>query len=195
MPGFHSMRGRHLFVADLIVIALAIVGSMLLRFDSLQFSQQALIYFPAALFPLVVRPPVNVLGGLYSRAGAYASVGELARIFLVVVAGSIAGIGFFYVFLLPVGVQVAITGAGRFPRSFFVLEGLLTLAGMGGIRFLIRASSEWKGWSPGDPYGPTRAERSTDGSGPVPTLVYGAGDVGATVLRTISAARDGLGMR
>ena len=43
--------GRHLF-ADLVVIALSIVGSMLLRFDSLRFAEQALIYFPAALFPL-----------------------------------------------------------------------------------------------------------------------------------------------
>ena len=65
---------------------------MILRFDSLSFADEALIYFPAALFPLLVRPPINVLGGLYSRAWAYASVGELARIFIVVLAGTIAGI-------------------------------------------------------------------------------------------------------
>jgi len=83
-----------------------------------------------------------------------------------------------------------VTGIGGFPRSFFVLEGLLTLAGMGGVRFLIRASSEWRGWRPGVANG-----EEGDGSGPVPTLVYGAGDVGATVLRTIASARDGIGMR
>src|SRR3954465_2739298 len=104
MPGLHSIRGRHLFVADLVVIALSIVGSMLLRFDSLRFSELALIYFPAALFPLVVRPPVNVLGGLYSRAWAYASVSELVRIFIVVVVGTVVGIAFFYAVLLPLGV-------------------------------------------------------------------------------------------
>ena len=154
----------------------------------------ALIYFPAALFPLVVRPPINVLGGLYSRAWAYASIGELGRIFIVVVVGSIAGIMVFYGILVPLGVPGTDTAVGRFPRSFFVLEGLLTLAGMGGVRFLIRASSEWQGWRPSDPEG--RDHRSaSDGSGPVPTLVYGAGDVGATALRTIGAARDGLGMR
>src|SRR4051794_41434557 len=123
MPGMQSIRGRHLFIADLAVIALAIVGSMLLRFDSLRFSQQALIYFPAALFPLVVRPPVNVLGGLYSRAWAYASVGELARIFLVVVAGSVAGIPFFYLFLFPVGGAGAAPGARRVPRRLFLSLG------------------------------------------------------------------------
>jgi FlaA1/EpsC-like NDP-sugar epimerase len=187
---FAGLRGRHLFVLDLLVIALSIVGAMLLRFDSLRFFDEALIYFPAALFPLVVRPPINVLGGLYSRAWAYASIGELARIFVVVFVGSVVGVVVFFGLLVPLGVGGTETAFGRFPRSFFVLEGLLTLAGMGGVRFLIRASNEWKGWRPGNP-----EEGGGDGSGPVPTLVYGAGVVGATVLRTIGAAQDGLGMR
>ena len=193
MLGLSGLRGRHFFFVDLVVIALSIVGAMLLRFDTLRFGDEALIDSPAALFPLTVRPPVNVLGGLYSRAWAYASVGELARIFVVVVIGSIVGIAFFYLFLVPLGVGGTITGVGGFPRSFFVLEGLLTLAGMGGARFLVRASSEWKDWRPVD--ADRRGRANADGSGPVPTLVYGAGDIGATVLRTIGAARDGLGMR
>jgi FlaA1/EpsC-like NDP-sugar epimerase len=193
MPALGGVRGRHLFVVDLVVIAIAIVGSMLLRFDSLRFAEEALIYFPAALFPLVVRPPINVVGGLYSRAWAYASVGELARIAVVVAAGSLVGLVLFYVLLVPLGVPGTETAAGRFPRSFFVLEGMLTLAGMGGARFLVRASTEWKGWRPGDP--DRRRRIDEQGGGPVPTLVYGAGDVGATVIRTIASARDGLGMR
>jgi FlaA1/EpsC-like NDP-sugar epimerase len=193
MPSLGGIRGRHLFVVDMAVIGLSIIAAMLLRFDSLRFTEQALIYFPAALFPLVVRPPLNAMGGLYSRAWGYASVGELARIFFVVMAGSILGVVVFYLVLTPLGVGGAITEVGRFPRSFFVLEGLLTLAGMGGARFLVRAATEWKGWRPGDP--DRRTEAGGDSRAPVPTLVYGAGDVGATVLRTIGAARDGLGMR
>jgi FlaA1/EpsC-like NDP-sugar epimerase len=194
MPGLGGIRGRHLFLIDLVVIGLAIVGAMLLRFDTLRFVEDALIYFPAALFPFIVRPPINVLGGLYSRAWAYASVGELFRIALVVAAGSIVGLVVFYGVLVPLGVEGTVTPVGRFPRSFFVLEGLLTLAGMGGARFLIRASTEWQGWRPGDP--DRRRRGSGDETvGPVPTLVYGAGDIGATVLRTVAAASDGLGMR
>jgi FlaA1/EpsC-like NDP-sugar epimerase len=194
MPALGGVRGRHLFVVDLVVIAFAIVGSMLLRFDSLRFAEEALIYFPAALFPLVVRPPMNVIGGLYARAWAYASVGELARIAVVVAVGSLVGLVLFYAVLVPLDIPGTTTAAGRFPRSFFVLEGLLTLTGMGGARFLVRASTEWKGWRPGDP---DRRHTQVDasGGGPVLTLVYGAGDVGATVIRTISSARDGLGMR
>src|SRR3954451_2004890 len=191
MIGISGLRGRHLFFVDLAVIALSILGAMILRFDTLSFMSEAVVYFPAALFPLLVRPPINVAGGLYSRAWAYASIGELARIFVVVIVGTIAGIAFFYLVLSPLGVGGTVTGAGGFPRSFFVLEGLLTLIGMGGVRFMIRASNEWKGWRPGN----TEGGDGADGSGPVPTLVYGAGDVGATVLRTIGAAQDGLGMR
>src|SRR4051794_8589882 len=146
MPWISGIRGRHLFALDLAVIALSIVGAMLLRFDTLRFADEALIYFPAALFPLLVRPPINIAGGLYAQAWAYASVGELARIFVVVVVGSIATVVLFYLVLVPLGVSGTEAPVGRFPRSFFALEGLLTLAGMGGARFLIRASSEWKGW-------------------------------------------------
>lgn len=194
MAALGNLRGRYLLLVDLAVIAVSIIGSMVLRFDSLRFEQDALIYFPAALFPLIVRPPVNVVGGLYSRAWAYASIGELGRIVAVALIGSLVGILFFYLVLLPLGVGGTTTAVGRFPRSFFVLEGLLTLAGMGGARFLIRASSEWRGWRPGDPDRRRRGDRAA-GTSPVPTLVYGAGDIGATVLRTIASARDGLGMR
>ena len=124
------IRGRHLFLLDLAVIALSIVGAMLLRFDSLRFREEALIYFPAALFPLFVRPPVNAAYGLYSRAWAYASVGELARIIVAAVTGTVLGIAFFYGILVPLGVRGTVADAGTFPRSFFVLEGLLTLAGL-----------------------------------------------------------------
>src|SRR3954470_21506163 len=124
MPALGGVRGRQLFVVDLLVIGLSIVGAMLLRFDSLRFVDEALVYFPAALFPLVVRPPINVLGGLYSRAWAYASIGALARIFVVVVVGLIVGGVVFFGLLVPLGVGGTYTEFGGFPRSFFVLEGL-----------------------------------------------------------------------
>ena len=195
MLGIGAIRGRHLFVIDLLVVALAIFGAMALRFDTLRLSEEALIYFPAALFPLVVRPPVNYLGGLYSRAWAYASIGELARIAVVVALGSLVGIVAFYTILVPLRVGGTVTDVGIFPRSFFILEGMLTLAGFGGARFLIRASTEWHSWRPGDPDRRREKDRGISRPAPVLVLVYGAGEVGAAVLRTMGAARDGLGQR
>ena len=185
------IRGRHLFVADLVVIALAILGAFVLRFESFRFREEALIYFPAALFPLLVRPPVNALVGLYARAWAYASVGELVRIAGAVAIGTALGLVVFYAVLVPLGVPGTTTELGQFPRSFFVLEAILSLLGFGAVRFLIRAASEWRGWRPGDP--DRRAARRDDAR--VPTLIYGAGEAGVQVLRTIQGARDGLGMR
>ena len=167
---------------------LAILGAMVLRFDTLRFSQTILIYFPAALFPLLVRPPINIYAGLYRRAWAYASVGELIRVTITVVAGSVVGVLLFYALLVPLDITGTVTTAGRFPRSFFVLEGLLALAGYGGVRFMIRAASEWES----HPAGSAAVRGALEAQ--VPTLVYGAGEVGATVLRTIGQARDGLGM-
>jgi FlaA1/EpsC-like NDP-sugar epimerase len=192
-PYLTSIRGRYLFLIDFGVIILAIIGAMVLRFESFRFAEEALIYFPAALIPLIVRPPIDVAAGLYSRAWAYASVGELARIALTVAIGTVVEILVFYLVFVPLAVPGTVTPAGTFPRSFFVLEGLLTLAGFGGARFLIRASAEWQGWRPGDPDRRGRAEEGR--AARVPTLVYGAGDIGVATLRTIGAARDGLGMR
>ena len=137
--------------------------------------------------------PINIAGGLYSRAWAYASVGELARIFVVVVVGSIVGIVFFYLILVPLGVGGTEHRSGGFlarsscSKAFSRSPGWVAF----GSSFAHRPSGKAgdRGLRTG-----TRAG-DADGAGPVPTLVYGAGDVGATVLRTIGAASDGLGMR
>lgn len=192
MPDLGRLRGRHLFVLDLAVVLLAIVGAMVLRFDTFRLNSSVLLYFPAALLPLLVRPPINAAAGLYSRAWAYASIGELIRIAVTVALGSLVSIVVFYAVLLPLDVPGAVTAAGRFPRSFFVLEGLLSMFGFGSVRFLIRASTEWGDRRPGarNGAGPEASRMSR-----VPTLIYGAGEIGASVLRTIGAAPDGLGMR
>ncbi len=192
MKRLTSIRGPSLFALDLVTIFLSILGAMILRFDTIHVWNLATLYFPAALFPLVVRPPVNVGFGLYSRAWTHASVGELTRITLAVIAGTILGMVLFYGVLVPLGVQGTETATGGFPRSFFFLEGLLSLAGMGGSRFLIRASADWKGWRPGDPDRRARLEARASA---IPTLVYGAGNAGVMALRTINQSQDGLGMR
>ena len=61
-------------------------------------------------------------------------------------------------------------GTNGFPRSVFFIEGILNLALVGGGRFLLRAS----------------LERKSGGTGIEPavlTLIYGAGEAGATLAR------------
>ena len=131
MPDLTRVRGRHLFVADLAIVALAIVGAMVLRFNSFRLDRSVFLYLPAALIPLLIRPAVNVGAGLYARAWAYASIAELARIVGAALIGSGIIVAVFYLVLVPLGVRGTVTEVGRFPRSFFALEGLLSLVGFG----------------------------------------------------------------
>ena len=60
-----------------------------------------------------------------------------------VIAGSLVSIAIFYSVLRP----AEIAGTAGFPRSFWVMEFLLSLAMTGGTRFMIRAYGEWRSYA------------------------------------------------
>ncbi|TAL06163.1 MAG: polysaccharide biosynthesis protein [Chloroflexota bacterium] len=165
-------RGRHLFVYDLVAISLAIVGAFALRFDASNLVSTVERYLPVALLPLVIQPATNVVFGLYRREWRYASVREMAGVASAVGTATVASAGLF----------LALSAAGfpgsiGMPRSFFPLEGLLSLTFIGGGRFAIRWALENAGRS-----------GATDEESGQATLVYGAGEAGAAVIRL--AGRD-----
>lgn len=169
-------RGRHLFVYDLLTTALAIAIAFAMRFDINNIALTLGPYLPAALLPLLTYPPTYVAFGLYRREWQYASVREM----IAIAAAVLVGTGITIVAFL--GLALAdVPGTTGFPRSVFFIEGLLNLALLGGGRFLLRAS----------------LDRRTDAEGDAPavlTLVYGAGEAGATIARL--ATRDpAAGMR
>jgi FlaA1/EpsC-like NDP-sugar epimerase len=171
--GSFVLRGRHLFVYDVAVTLVAIVLAFLLRFDLSSFGQNLSLAMPAALLPLVVMPVVFVAFGLYRREWRYASVQEMYLIvFAVLVATTLMVVAFLGL------VVVHFPGTPGYPRSIFALEALLEVAFVGGGRFAIRANLERQGISGG----------TDEEMGRVPTIVYGAGETGATVARV--AARD-----
>ena len=90
-----------------------------------------------------------------------------------VIAGSLVSIAIFYSVLRPADVG----GTAGFPRSFWVMEFLLSLAMTGGTRFTIRAYGEWRSYA-----------EATTTTTRVPALLYGAGRAGATIAR--SAMRE-----
>lgn len=164
-------RGRHLFIYDLVTTALAIVIAFAMRFDLNDIRVTTGPYLPAALLPLLTYPPVYIAFGLYRREWRYASVREMFAIAAAVTVGTGVTIVVF------VGLALAdVAGTGGFPRSIFLLEGLLNLALVGGGRFLLRASLDRRHLSNGQ-------DEAT-----VSTLIYGAGEAGATVARL--ATRD-----
>jgi FlaA1/EpsC-like NDP-sugar epimerase len=164
-------RGRHLFLYDVVTTALAIVIAFAMRFDVNDIGATTGPYLPAALLPLLTYPPVYIAFGLYRREWRYASVREMFAIAAAVTVGTGLTIVVFVVLAVA-----DVPGTQGFPRSIFLLEGLLNLALVGGGRFLLRASLDRRHLSNG------RDEAT------VSTLIYGAGEAGATVARL--AARD-----
>jgi FlaA1/EpsC-like NDP-sugar epimerase len=166
-----GIRGRYLVAIDLLGIVLAAYVALALRLDRLS----APLHVPA--FPLIVmlllsvRSIVNVEVGLYSRRWRYASVPELGRTLGAAALGSIVAISVFY--------GTSIVGNGTwtagFPRTFWPIELLLSIAILGGVRFVIRGAA--------DVVTSTTGAVAFDRS---PTLLYGAGDAGVLMARSAS---------
>jgi len=170
-------RGRHLLLYDVVTTGFAIFIAFAMRFDVNDIGATMAPYLPAALLPLLTFPPVYIAFGLYRREWRYASVREMFAIAAAVIVGTGLTIVVFLVLALA-----DVPGTSGFPRSIFFIEGLLNLALVGGGRFLLRASLD-------------RHHLASHGEGsPVPTLIYGAGEAGATVAR-LSDRDPAAGMR
>jgi FlaA1/EpsC-like NDP-sugar epimerase len=166
-------RGRHLFVYDLVAIAVSIVTAFTLRFDARDPVGFVQFFAPASLTPLVIQPLVNVAFGLYRREWRYASIRELIAICAAIATGTALSA---VVFLGLTSINFP--GTDGLPRSFYALEGLVSLLLVGGGRFALRIVLENIGRS-----GETDAE-----AGVIRSLVYGAGEAGTTLARL--AKRD-----
>jgi len=163
------LRGRYLLAVDLVGIATAAYLAVALRFDRL--GAPALVpAFPLAVFLLLgVRTAVNIRFGLYSRRWLHASVPELERIVGAVVVGSLATMAIFY----GAPALAGTSWADGFPRSFWPIELLLSVAAVGGVRFGIRAVTD----------ATVRRGRAGVAIGR-PTLLYGAGETGTLLARS-----------
>ena len=162
-------RGRHLFVLDVLSGILVAYLALAIRADRALYPWEVVEYLPFVAVPLVVRPPLAVVFGLYRRIWRYASLPDLIQILKATVAGSVLSLGIVFLVLIPLGFDAP---AG-FPRSFWITEPVLFIGLAGGARFMIRAASEWH----------QRWLLAEDGLHRVPTLLYGAGHTGITVAR------------
>ncbi|RLT43844.1 MAG: polysaccharide biosynthesis protein [Chloroflexi bacterium] len=106
--------------------------------------------------------------GLYRRFWRYASIEELGRIAWAVVLSTLLLLCIVLASRLPL---VAAFGfpLWNFPRSVVLIDGLLLLLGVGGIRFSVRLATRWQPFARG-----VQVRR---------VLVVGAGDAGAMIVR------------
>jgi len=174
----HLRRAGWLLLLDVAIVAAASLLALLIRFDTLDFSEAVFRFMPGILLPVLLRPATFLVFGLYRREWRYASVQDLRDLAVAVVAGSAQIVMSFIVFLLLGGY-----GTVPFPRSFFLIEPLLTFVGIAGVRFVIRNRLERQ-----------RLAGIDDAQPGTPTLVYGAGEAGALVGR-LAAAHELPGIR
>ena len=168
------LRGRHLFLIDLLAIIVSIYVSLSITADSLLDPAGVALFLPTALLPLFIRPIVNERYGLYRRLWGHASVPDLTQILWSLALGTVICAVLFFGIIRPSGLM----GAHPIARSFWVTELLLSLSLIGGSRFFIRAVNDL-------------GTRTVVGGARVtltPTLLFGAGRAGAMMAR--SAARE-----
>ncbi|MCW5875609.1 MAG: polysaccharide biosynthesis protein [Anaerolineales bacterium] len=167
-PGVNPawFKANRLFVADLILVALSVLFSFVLRLNPEQLLLDYLLpLFWMLLVALLVKPFVYRRFGLYQRVWAYASIEEMKLIVRAVSIASLIVAAIIYsLYFLRVFQPFAL--------SLPIFDWLLSLALVGGLRFGLRLLAE---------------QRSTlqriAGAGLRRVLVAGAGDAGALVVR------------
>jgi FlaA1/EpsC-like NDP-sugar epimerase len=169
------MRNRYVLLIDLPLILLAACGAFLLRFDWF-FPSTRPEFVPFLLTVVVLKPIIFMAFGLYGRYWMYATANDL----VVVVMGVTAASG---VLALLVGIAMTSHVIVEFSRSVMLIDWLLTLVAIGGVRFAIRLLNDRHVVRIGAHAGPRRN-----------LLVVGAGAAGAAVLREIQR-NPGLGLR
>ncbi len=164
------IRNRYFIPIDCLLLGLSVGISFVLRFD---FDTILIWKYLAAnwlFFPLVivVRLPVFYAFGLYRRYWRYASINELIAIIKAVGLGSLISAFVLFAILAPIEL------VRFFPRSIILLEGLLTLLFIGGIRFSIRLLRHL-------PQNNSKPNE-TPPSPKKRVVVFGAGDAGAMIV-------------
>lgn len=162
------VRSVLLAVADATLVAGAIYLTFVLRFDDLS-PAGITQWLPIALAPILIRPLLNRVFGLYAHSWRYISVPEMVRVSVAVVTGTLL--------LFAIYSVLALLGAAAtvgFPRSFWILEALLSGGAMAALRMAPRLLID------------ARLRISSRGTQPdegTRTILFGAGEAGAMMAR------------
>lgn len=168
-----SFRNRYLLASDLLLLALAVYISYVLRLESFNPTghEPGLLLFTG--LALLVTPLVFYRAGIYARYWRYASVEELLLL-VGAVTISVVVIG-----ALSLTVARFWPGGLSLPRSIPLIFLLLALAVTAGPRFLLRLTAR-----------SLRFQRVAGKVGKMqiqarPVLIMGAGDAGAMIVREL----------
>jgi len=162
------MRNRYFLLLDLLVVWVAALMAFVLRFD-LRFTAYRDEFLFFVTLASLIKPLVFLASGIYGRYWRYASIPDLATLFIAMTAASIA-----ILVTLVVALWAAVIPA--FSRSVVFNDWLLTCLLVGGLRGSVRLLAE--------------SQRTIRGSVRVPStrkavLIAGAGEAGMIVARDL----------
>ena len=136
MKSGNQIRNRYVLILDLFLIIVSVLGGYALR---LELGAAFYFYLPSAFWmagaALIVKPVIYYMFGLYRRLWIYASTQELKLIIVAVSTASML-VSLIMISLFSFG---AFTG---FPRSVLIIDWLLSVFLVGGVRFAVRLLSE-----------------------------------------------------
>lgn len=159
-----KLRNRHFILLDALILLLTPTLALMLRLDTVIIPQEfwlALVGYTLAA--LAIRLVVFWKLGLYSRYWKYASVEELLQIGTAVVVST-------FILTILVLMVRAIYPPFVFARSILIIDSLLVLLAVGGIRFSVRFMES------------RRYSLAEDSQR---ALIMGAGDAGEKVAREL----------
>jgi FlaA1/EpsC-like NDP-sugar epimerase len=162
-----NIRNSYMLLGDIILLVVCVFLGYVLRLELgaalIQYSPS--MYWMAAV-AILIKPLVYYYFGLYRRLWQYASTHELRLIVVAVSSGSLV-LALAMISLFSMDVFIG------FPRSVLVIDWLLSLLAVGGLRFGSRLLAENR----------VLASVSAQGVPVRKVLVVGAGDAGALVVR------------
>ena len=161
------MRNRYILLADLLLIPVIAYSAFVLRFDwRVYVARDEYLSFVVAA--LVLKPVVFHLFGMYRRYWRYASVADLLALTLAAAASTIV-MGIF------ITARATLSADYQFSRAVLLLDGLLTLLALGGVRLSVRVISESRR--------PRATEERRAPTGRRRVLIVGAGQAGTMMAR------------
>ncbi|HEY7526710.1 MAG TPA: SDR family NAD(P)-dependent oxidoreductase [Candidatus Limnocylindria bacterium] len=155
-------------VLDAALAALAAGVAVGLRIDRNNILAAIATYWIFIPMAALVRPVGFLLAGAYLRVWRYPTISDVALVVSSLAAGSVVMALGIFVVLQP----WAFPGTVGFPRSAILIELLISVLVLGGIRIASRVRQEELDVTPSAVAGPPR-----------PVLIYGAGDAGAGLAR------------
>jgi FlaA1/EpsC-like NDP-sugar epimerase len=165
------IRNRHVMLIDAFLVVASVLGSYSLRSE---LNNTFFFYLPSALWMilagLLIKPAIYYYFGMYRRMWIYASTNELKLLIVSVTAASVL-VSAAMIVLASFRVFVG------FPRAVLVIDWILSLMAVGGVRLALRLLAE------------TRSQHQAAGEQSMQRkqriLIVGAGDAGAMVLREL----------